>query len=57
LGLSYPSAEGADRSAAAGIIGKREHRKTEAIRHMRQPPWKTSLGGEIMIHGGGIAPD
>ncbi|MEI3429446.1 MAG: L,D-transpeptidase [Christensenellales bacterium] len=26
-------------------------------RHKKRPPWGTSLGGEIYIHGGGNAPD
>lgn len=54
LGLSYPSEQDADRGLAAGLISKRDHRAiVSAIRHMQRPPWKTALGGEIAIHGGG----
>lgn len=54
LGLSYPNEEDADRGLAAGLITKREHREiVTAIHRLQRPPWKTSLGGEIMIHGAG----
>ncbi len=58
MGLSYPNALDADRGLQAGLITSREHRAiADALRHMRQPPWKTRLGGEIMIHGGGTHAD
>lgn len=58
IGLSYPNAENADRGLVSGLISKREHRTIlEAIRYMKQPPWNTALGGEIMIHGGGTRAD
>jgi len=58
LGLSYPNAEDAERGLAGGLITKRDHRAIlDAVRHMTRPPWKTALGGEIMIHGGGIDSD
>ncbi len=54
LGLSYPNEDDADRGLAAGLISKREHRTiVSAIHHFERPPWKTALGGEIMIHGAG----
>jgi lipoprotein-anchoring transpeptidase ErfK/SrfK len=54
LGLSYPSEKDADRGLASGLISKREHRAiVTALHRMQQPPWKTALGGEIMIHGNG----
>jgi hypothetical protein len=54
LGLSYPAEEDADRGLAEGMINSREHRAiVTAIRRMERPPWKTALGGEIGIHGGG----
>lgn len=54
LGLSYPSEEDADRGLADGIITKRDHRAiVTALHRMERPPWKTKLGGEIMIHGAG----
>lgn len=58
IGLSYPSAEDAERGLLEGIISKREYRTIlDAMRHLRQPPWNTALGGEIMIHGGGVRAD
>lgn len=58
LGLSYPNNEDADRGLAAGLISKREQRAiVDAVRHYRRPPWNTRLGGEIMIHGGGVGSD
>lgn len=58
LGISYPSEEDADRGLATGLISKREHRSiTQAIHRMQRPPWNTNLGGEIMIHGGGLDGD
>lgn len=58
IGLSYPDAEDAERGLAAGLISKREHRTIlDAVRHLKQPPWNTALGGEIMIHGGGVHTD
>jgi hypothetical protein len=58
LGLSYPSTQDAKRGVEAGLISKREQRAiAEAVRHFRQPPWNTELGGEIMIHGGGAKTD
>jgi murein L,D-transpeptidase YafK len=58
LGLSYPNVEDAERGLAEGMITKREHRAIiDAQRHMTRPPWKTALGGEIMIHGGGTETD
>ena len=58
LGLSYPSAIDAERGSRDGLIGARDRRAiVDAIRHFRQPPWNTKLGGEIMIHGGGTARD
>jgi len=54
LGLSYPSLEDAERGLRDGLITRAEaQRIREAIRGRRQPPWKTALGGEIMLHGGG----
>ncbi len=54
MGLSYPNEEDADRGLEDGLITKRDHRAiTTAIHRMQRPPWKTPLGGEIMIHGSG----
>ena len=58
IGLSYPNEEDAERGLAAGLITKREYRTIlDATHHMTRPPWKTALGGEIMIHGGGAESD
>jgi len=58
IGLSYPNAEDAERGLATKLITKREHRAiVEMLRLMRRPPWKTALGGEIMLHGGGTEGD
>ncbi|HUT01668.1 MAG TPA: L,D-transpeptidase family protein [Phycisphaerae bacterium] len=52
LGLSYPNEEDAARGLRDGLIGRAEHDAiVEAIRRGDCPPWKTALGGEIMIHG------
>ncbi|MBN1554829.1 MAG: L,D-transpeptidase [Phycisphaerae bacterium] len=52
LGLSYPSLDDAQRGLRDGLITRQDYdRIVQAIRHRRQPPWKTPLGGEIMIHG------
>ncbi len=58
LGIDYPASHDAERGRAAGLISPAEH---EAIVQAGQtgvtPPWKTALGGEIFIHGGGSASD
>lgn len=52
LGLSYPSLPDAQQGLRDGRITRQEHDQiVDAIRRLRQPPWKTPLGGEIMIHG------
>jgi len=52
LGLSYPNIEDADRGVRDGLITAAQRRAiTEAITNGRKPPWKTKLGGAIMIHG------
>jgi murein L,D-transpeptidase YafK len=52
LGLSYPSLADAARGLASGIISAAEYREiADAHAARRIPPWKTSLGGEIFIHG------
>ena len=52
LGLDYPNREDADRGLRAGLITKKQHDAiVTAVTRGQQPPWKTALGGEIMIHG------
>ena len=58
LGLSYPSIDDARRGLGDGLISKAEHDAiVSAINKKEIPPQKTALGGEIYIHGGGIAGD
>ncbi len=58
LGVSYPSYDDADRGLAGQLITKREYNRIlDALGHLRQPPWNTALGGEIMIHGHGTHAD
>lgn len=58
LGLSYPNAEAATRGWREKIISQAEHDEIlKAIEEKRMPPQNTRLGGEIYIHGGGIADD
>ncbi len=58
LGISYPNIEDAERGLKDGLITQDQHdRIVRAVRAGRQPPWKTPLGGEIMIHGSGSGRD
>lgn len=54
LGISYPTAEDAERGLREGLITRAQ---AEAIRAAqaagRAPPWNTALGGTVGIHGGG----
>lgn len=54
LGVSYPSAGDARRGGAdAALIACIEERAARGER----PPWGSPLGGEIYVHGGGLAGD
>jgi|SRR5436190_5938796 len=58
LGISYPSMDDAERGLAANLISQDEYDSiTGSIRDNRMPLQKTSLGGEIYIHGGGADKD
>jgi murein L,D-transpeptidase YafK len=58
LGLSYPAPEDAAGGLAAGMITTAESDAIlEAHRRKSCPPWKTALGGEVGIHGGGVGRD
>lgn len=58
LGISYPVTEDAERGLAAGLITPAQARAIrEADRAGRVPPWETTLGGKIGIHGGGGGSD
>lgn len=54
LGVSYPNEEDARRSGADRALISCIRQRT---RRGERPPWGTELGGEIYIHGGGIASD
>jgi L,D-peptidoglycan transpeptidase YkuD (ErfK/YbiS/YcfS/YnhG family) len=58
LGLSYPSPHDADRALTTALISAAVHRTILAAAEAGQrPPWGTSLGGEVGIHGNGGAQD
>lgn len=58
LGLSYPNKEDASEALEAGLIDQGTYKQIEdAINSGAQPPWNTTLGGEIMIHGHGSQSD
>ncbi len=58
LGLSYPTAEDAKRGLSAGLITQAQHDAiAEADAAGRVPPWNTTLGGAIGIHGMGGSTD
>ena len=52
LGLSYPNARDAEAALAEGRISPEQAaRIREAEQLGTRPPWDTSLGGQIMLHG------
>lgn len=52
LGISYPSADDAERGLRDGLISQDEHDEImNAVAVKGMPPQKTKLGGEIYIHG------
>ncbi|WML37164.1 L,D-transpeptidase [Clostridium sp. OS1-26] len=54
MGLSYPNIKDAQRGLEKGLIDKNTYNRIkQAIDEKRQPPWNTSLGGAVGIHGGG----
>lgn len=58
LGLSYPNVEDARRGLRDRLISRPQHDAiVAAIKKGARPPWKTPLGGEIMIHGAGNGRD
>jgi hypothetical protein len=58
LGLSYPNIEDAERGLRDGLINRDQYEDIiSAIRRDITPPWKTPLGGEIMLHGHGTHRD
>lgn len=58
LGLSYPDEAAAERGLRDRLITRGQHRRiVSAVRRKRTPPWDTTLGGEIFIHGNGSQTD
>jgi murein L,D-transpeptidase YafK len=58
MGLSYPAPPDAARGLRANLISRAEHDAIlDAHRKKECPPWKTALGGEVGIHGGGADRD
>ncbi len=56
--ISYPDLEDAERGLREGLISQEEHDQiVDAVQQKKMPPQKTSLGGEIYIHGGGTDND
>ncbi len=58
LGVSYPNISDADAGLKSGLITKTQHEAiSSAIRSKSKPPQNTKLGGDIFIHGYGVASD
>ena len=58
LGLSYPNEADADRGLRDRLITRAQRERiVSAVRNKQCPAWDTPLGGEIFIHGGGVASD
>ena len=58
LGISYPDKLDADRGVRDGLITEDDRKSIyTAIDRKVMPLQKTPLGGEIYIHGGGVASD
>jgi len=58
LGISYPNRQDAEAALKKGIISKSIYEFiTLTNKRGRVPPWNTSLGGEIFIHGRGSQTD
>lgn len=58
MGLSYPGPADAARGLKTKMITRADHDAILAAHRKKEcPPWKTPLGGEVGIHGGGIDRD
>lgn len=58
LGLSYPNDEDASRGLRDGLITREQARDiVAAVQQRARPDWRTPLGGEVGIHGGGVGRD
>lgn len=55
LGLSYPDVKAAKRGLEEKLISQKDYESIIAAAKLKKkPPWHSKLGGEIMIHGGGL---
>ena len=58
LAISYPNTQDAKSALDSDLISEEEFTQIEtAIKNGSRPPWDTSLGGEIMIHGSDVSTD
>jgi murein L,D-transpeptidase YafK len=58
LGISYPNKQDAKSGLERGTISQSDYERiASAIDAGKRPPWDTKLGGEIMIHAGGVSSD
>jgi murein L,D-transpeptidase YafK len=58
LGLNYPNRQDAAQGVRSGLISRKQYRNIiRALDLGDCPPWDTSLGGEIFIHGNGSKTD
>ena len=58
LGLSYPNAHDAAEGLRRGLLSKAvQERIAEALARGARPPQDTRLGGDVFVHGGGVASD
>jgi hypothetical protein len=58
VGLSYPGKKHAALAFRSGLLSHGDYETIlKAQTKRRQPPWTTSLGGDIFIHGGGAHED
>lgn len=58
VGLSYPGKKHAAQALSSGLLPYGDYENIlEAQTRKRRPPWKTFLGGDICIHGGGAHED
>jgi murein L,D-transpeptidase YafK len=54
LGLNYPNGQDVTLALSEGrLFAADAQRILDALAGGARPPWDTTLGGEIMIHGGG----
>ena len=58
LAISYPGPADAERGLKSGLVTAQEYQAIlQANANQQPPPWKTRLGGEVFVHGGGSTAD